>query len=78
MDAEEQLEIWWQSLEPEARQSLIDAPDDEPPGWAVASAVANDVRLKQDPEVDDTVDLQARIATMLAAFLETKRGAENE
>ena len=76
MDAEEQLEIWWQSLEPEARESLLASSDPEPPGWAIASAVANHVQLKQDADDDEPVDLQAQIATMLAEFLDAKRRTE--
>jgi hypothetical protein len=78
VDEQEQLEIWWQSLEPDARRSLIETDDHEPPGWAVASAVASHVELKQDPRVDDAVDTQARIATLLAEFLEAKRQGEGQ
>jgi hypothetical protein len=78
VDEQEQLEIWWQSLEPEARRSLLESHDAEPPGWAVASAVASHVELKQDPRVDETIDPQARIATLLVDFLAAKRRADGD
>ena len=75
MDAREQLETWWRSLDPDRQQSLIEADDAEPPGWAVASAIATHVDLKLDPGVEDTSDLHAHLVTELAEFLEEKRRA---
>ena len=71
---EEQLEIWWESLSDDQRDAVLNIdPDDDPPGWMVASLVAANVRLSESPETGSTEDIKYHVPQAIQEFVAQKR-----
>jgi hypothetical protein len=75
LSQDEQLEIWWESLSPDQRDAVLEVdPDDDPPGWIVASLAAANVFLDESPATDPAVDIKARLPQLIQEFAAQKRG----
>ena len=74
LNDQEQLEIWWESLSPDQRAAVLAIdPEDDPPGWVVASLVAAHAFLDEDPTTEPAEDFKFRVPQALAEFVGRKR-----
>jgi hypothetical protein len=72
VNVEQLVEAWWASLDDTHRMEALEAPPDDPPGWAVAAVVARIVE-QSTPDDPDTAGLTARAATLVEDFLDAQR-----
>ena len=73
----EQLELWWESLSADQRDAVLRVdPEDDPPGWMVASLVAAHVAIDEDPATPSAENFQFRVPQALQGFIERKRSEQ--
>ena len=70
----EQLDIWWKSLAADQQAAVLSIdPEDDIPGWMIASLVAAHVALTEDLTTEAAADFKFRVPQALQEFVERKR-----
>lgn len=78
LNEDEQLASWWESLSSDQQQAVLEmGPDDDPPGWAVASLAAANIRLDESPASDEAKDIKYRLPQIIQEFAARKRDADS-
>ena len=74
MSEDEQLEIWFESLSEDEQAAVLSIdPEEDIPGWIVASLVAAHAALNEDPATDDAQDFKFRVPQVLQDFVRSKQ-----
>ena len=74
MSIDEELELWWESLSDDVRESVLRADPDDLPGWIIASAVAAHIGGPAHSSTDPPDTFALHVHDTLARFIVQKRG----
>ena len=71
---QKQLEAWWSSLDDEQKQAILTADLDDIPGWIIASLVAANVEMVNDPATEHAAGITTHAPQILREFIVEQRG----
>jgi len=71
---QKQLEAWWSSLDDEQKQAILTADLDDIPGWIIASLVAANVEMVNDPATEYVAGITTHAPQLLREFIVEQRG----